>query len=72
MHAQVRIVLAEARDAVLIPEKALIERDDKTWVRASANEKGPFEEREVETGVSDGTNVAIVRGLAEGEFVVLP
>ncbi|MHC4491038.1 MAG: hypothetical protein ACYTDU_05395 [Planctomycetota bacterium] len=35
-------------------------------------EGGPFVERQVVTGLSDGKNIAIRDGLAEGEFVVAP
>jgi hypothetical protein len=35
-------------------------------------EGGPFVERQVVTGLSDGKNIAIRDGLAEGEFVVTP
>ena len=69
---KVRIILQEERDAVVVPKAAVTERDGKSYVRAGRSAEGPFEEREVLTGATDGKRIAIREGLAEGEYVALP
>jgi len=71
LTCKVSIILGEARDAVLVPKTALIERDGATIVRCAKAEGGPFEERRVVVGIDDGKHVVIRDGLAPGEYVVL-
>jgi len=65
------VILDEERDAVLVPKAALIDRDGTKIVRCAKSDKGPFEERQVVAGLSDGKNVAIREGVAAGEYVAL-
>ncbi|MDH3592989.1 MAG: HlyD family efflux transporter periplasmic adaptor subunit, partial [Planctomycetota bacterium] len=67
-----KMIVAEERDAVLVPKTALVEKDGATIIRCAKTKDGPFEERKVIVGVKDDTNAAIRDGLAEGEFVVAP
>lgn len=70
MSASVTIHTAEANDVVVIPVSALQEKENKTFVYTKSDEKGNLSgEVEVETGVSDGTNVEITSGLSEGDTV---
>jgi len=69
---KVNVIVEEERDVVLIPKTALVEREGGKVVRCAKVEGGPFVERQVVTGLSDGKNIAIRDGLAEGEFVVAP
>lgn len=70
MSASVVIVTDSAQDAVLIPVLALNERGDKQYVYTSQDSKGNLSgEVEVETGLSDGTNVAITSGLSAGDTI---
>ncbi len=70
MSASVTIHTAQADDVVVIPVSALQERENKTFVYTKADEKGNLSgEVEVETGVSDGTNVEVTSGLSEGDTV---
>ncbi|HEX5138777.1 MAG TPA: hypothetical protein VFY93_17525 [Planctomycetota bacterium] len=65
------VILEEERDVVLVPAGAVRDRDGKKVVRCAKAQAGPFEEREVVVGISDGKNVAIREGVAEGEFVAV-
>jgi len=65
------VILEEERDAVLVPKTALIDRDGTKVVRCGKSEKGPFEERQVVAGLSDGKNVSIREGVAVGEYVAV-
>ena len=69
---KINVIVEEERDVVLIPKTALVEKKGAMVVRCAKMEAGPFVEREVVTGLSDGKNIAIRDGLAEGEFVVAP
>jgi len=69
---KVKVIVEEERDVILIPKTALVEKKGATVVRCAKMEGGPFVERQVVTGLSDGKNIAIRDGLAEGEFVVAP
>lgn len=63
----------ERKDSVLVaPRRAIITRDNKKFIRVVTNkERGIFEEREVQTGLSgDDGLVEIVSGLEEGQEVV--
>ena len=71
MTANVEIVAAEKDDVVLVPAEAVARQRGKQVVKVVASPGAAPEEREVEIGVNDGTKVEIVKGLAEGETVVL-
>jgi multidrug efflux pump subunit AcrA (membrane-fusion protein) len=69
---KVNVIVEEERDVVLIPKTALLNKQGAKVVRCAKVAGGPFVERKVVTGLSDGKNIAIRDGLAEGEFVVAP
>lgn len=63
----------DRKDSVLVaPRRAIITRDDKKFIRVVTNkDKGLFEEREVQTGLSgDNGLIEIVSGLEEGQEIV--
>ncbi len=71
MSADVDIVIEEASNVLLIPERAITEDSEgNTIVMVRVDDK--TEERKVVTGLSDGFYTEIVSGLSEGESVVLP
>ena len=70
MSASVVIVTDSAENAVIIPVLALQERGETQYVYTSQDEDGNLSgEVEVETGLSDGTNVEIKSGLTEGDTI---
>jgi len=69
--ANADVVIREKNDIVLIPERLVLFEEEKTFVEVPGI--GPEAEPskvEVELGLSDGLNVEIVSGVAEGEQVI--
>lgn len=70
MSASATIHVNEAEDAVLIPVDALQEKGDSTFVYTKKDSDGNLSgEEEVETGISNGSQVEITSGLEEGDTV---
>ncbi len=69
MNASVLITLDTTGDVLVIPEAALVEEGNTTYVYTSYDESSDTlgDLVEVETGVSDGTNVEICSGLSSGD-----
>jgi multidrug efflux pump subunit AcrA (membrane-fusion protein) len=70
MFVEVALHLKGSRQAILIPDAALVTEGDHKIVFVQT---GPerFERRPVATGASDGDKVAILKGLEPGEKVVV-
>jgi HlyD family secretion protein len=69
--ANADVVIREKTDIVLVPERLVLFEDEKTFVEFPGT--GPEAEPqkvEVELGLSDGLNVEIVSGVAEGDQIV--
>ena len=62
------IIVAEAKNALVLPVEEVKERGGRYFVTVLQN--GKPTPREVEVGVSDGTYVEIKRGLKEGDVVM--
>lgn len=70
MSASATIHIEESENAVLIPVSALQEKGDSTFVYTGKDEDGNLTDTaEVETGLSNGSQVEIVSGLSEGDTV---
>lgn len=70
MNASATITIENKEDILLIPMNALQEKGNKVFVYTSQDEEGTLSgETEIETGLSDGTNVEVVSGLSEGDTV---
>ncbi len=67
--ANAELVINKAENSLFIPERLVEFNEDKTFVEVK-DENGEIIKREVEIGLSDGINVEIKQGLAEGEEVV--
>lgn len=59
-----------AREALTVPRAALLQLDGRPAVFVAAGE-GEYEARPLELGAHDGDRVEVVRGLAEGDEVVV-
>ena len=70
MNASV-VVHRGSRSALLIPSAAVHDRGSRSYVYTARDNKTgkPTGEVQVETGISDGENVEILSGLAEGQTV---
>jgi len=71
MSADVDIVMEEASNVLILPERAITEDSEGNPV-VMVKVDDQTEERKVVTGLSDGFYTEIVSGLSEGESVVLP
>lgn len=72
MTAQVRIVRAEARDALSIPSSALGARGkDGTYTVRVLDAEGRVQRREIKVGLNNSVNAQVLEGLEAGERVVL-
>jgi macrolide-specific efflux system membrane fusion protein len=69
MTAQVFFVVAETKNAVIVPAAALERRDGRLTVRVQTDEGG-FERREVELGLVTRVAAEVRAGLEAGERVV--
>jgi HlyD family secretion protein len=70
MSADVDIVLEEATNGLIVPERAITEDSEGNPV-VMVKVDDQTEERKVVTGLSDGFYTEIVSGLSEGEVVVV-
>ena len=69
MTADIIIITDSKEDVLIIPRRAVIEKDGKSMVKVPLNED--FQEIEVETGlVSSDGNIEIISGLKEGDKVI--
>ncbi len=69
MNASAVITLSTTENVLIVPETALVEQDGAVYVYTSYDESSDTlgDLVEVTTGCSDGTNVEITSGLAEGD-----
>lgn len=69
--ANADVVIREKTDIVLIPERLVLFEDEKTFVEfPGAGPEAEPQKVEVELGLSDGLNVEIVSGVADGDQIV--
>ena len=69
MSADLTITISSKSDAVKIPEIAVYEKNGEKFVKVFQN--GDVSERRVETGISDGEYIEVLKGLEEGQTVVV-
>jgi len=62
-------VAAQKPDAIVVPREAIVQQGTSSVV--FVNNNGKAEQRVVQTGMSDNTNIEIVSGVAPGEQVVV-
>jgi HlyD family secretion protein len=69
--ANADVVIQEKNDVLLLPERLITLAEGKATVEVpSAEPGGEPEKKAIEVGLSDGLNMEIVAGLAEGDKVV--
>ncbi len=72
MRCTVTLVVAEASAALLVPAEAVSDRGGDKVLKCGGGADGPFEDRVVTLGASDGKQIAVLTGVREGEFVLVP
>lgn len=70
MTADVDIIIFEKKDTLLLPKKAVKERNGRKIVLIPGEGNRP-DPQEIETGSSDENNVEVVSGLDEGDKVII-
>lgn len=70
MFARARVELGDRKDSILIPERALVELQGKTFVWVVSKE-GVASQRPVVVGEQVGPNFLILEGIKPGERIVL-
>ncbi len=72
MTTQVNIVLAEAKDALVIPSAALgDQKKDGSYTVSIEKGEGVLEKRQVQIGINNNVQAVVLKGLQEGEKVVI-
>jgi HlyD family secretion protein len=71
MSTSAEIIIEQYEDILLIPNRAIRGSLDSPWVEIITAD-GTVEQRQITTGVSDGSSTEIISGLKEGDEVVLP
>ena len=69
MSADLAILISSKQAVVRLPALAIYSKDGKKYVKVL--ESGGVKEVEVVTGISDGTNIEIIRGVSAGETVAI-
>jgi HlyD family secretion protein len=67
--ANAELLINKAMNTLFIPERLVVFEEGRTFVEVQ-NASGEVEKKEIKTGLSDGINVEILEGLAQGEEVV--
>lgn len=69
--ANADVIIQEKSDVLLVPERLVTTEGDKAFVEVpGAKPDAEPEKREIQVGLSDGLNLEVVAGLAEGDKVV--
>ncbi|MDD4956311.1 MAG: efflux RND transporter periplasmic adaptor subunit [Candidatus Omnitrophica bacterium] len=71
MSANVEVVEKEARDELLVPADAVNEDGGRNFLLVKSGNDNKIVERDIETGLSDGTNVEVVSGLSPEDIVIV-
>lgn len=69
MSADLTIIISVKESVLKIPGFAVFKKDNKKFVKVLENEKQ--KEVEIETGISDGDSVEVVRGLNQGQIIAV-
>jgi RND family efflux transporter MFP subunit len=68
MFVEVRIVIGMKEDVLVIPRRAILYKQNKTYVFVA--ERGQVSQREVSLGLTEEDHVEITEGITEGEIIV--
>jgi HlyD family secretion protein len=67
--ANANLVIRKVENVLIVPERLVEFKDGKTYVEVETG-PGVIDKKEVKLGLSDGLNVELVEGLAEGAQIV--
>jgi HlyD family secretion protein len=69
MSVTVDIITAQRTNVILVPNNAIVRKSGATYV--SVIKDGVTEQKQVTCGVSDWQNTEVIKGLSEGEQVLI-
>lgn len=70
MTGSVTFMTPEKKDVLYVPVRAVFQEGDRFFVKLG-RENGSIAEKNVTVGISDGIHVEIVKGLSEGDVVLM-
>ena len=70
MSGDVTFITKETKDVLYVPDKAVFREGKHSYVKMR-NEKGKVVEKKVTAGFSDGKYVEIIKGISEGDVVLI-
>ena len=70
MTGEVTFVTKETQKVIYVSNRAIFREGTRSYVKVR-DEAGKIQEKDVVTGFSDGVNVQITEGLAEGDIVLI-
>jgi len=71
LSVTVTIVVKEANDVLLVPNAAIVSQRGQTYVRVVSLE-GTIEQRTITAGINDSRYTEVIKGLSEGEQIIIP
>lgn len=72
MNGDVNIILEKKADVITIPFIAIIQKDNKNFVKVKKDNKNNIEEREISIGIENDEIVEVTNGLSETDEIVVP
>jgi HlyD family secretion protein len=69
MNVDAEIIIEEHKDVVYVPAASITTKQGKSFVIQLTN--GTETQKEVELGISDGTNIEILSGITEGDIIMV-
>ncbi len=70
MFVETKILVRNTPDAVVIPRKSVLFRQNEAFVFVFSREQRSVSKRTIETGIAEGDNIEVLKGLDEGERIV--
>jgi len=68
MTANVEIIVAEKEEVLMVPSEVVLYKKGGHFVRVKKDD-GSIEERPVQTGISNGVVIEIIKGLSQGDTI---
>lgn len=68
--ANANVIIDRREDVLIVPERIVTYKDDKTTVYVPDRGNGDRKEKEIRVGLSDAISVEVVEGLQEGDTVL--
>jgi len=72
MNVNAKTIVSEKNDILTVPASAIWKKDGKAFVSLPADENGKTKEVNVEIGINNKDSIEIVKGLNEGDKIVIP